>query len=127
MIGMLDIWSLSRSDHGTHMPCSDGFDWSASSDKNCQWYGTLKKLIKISDDNDCYYCINNTTYPIYVYYRSVKLVTIPNIYPLSYNLYTLLHFLILVTLHVLTHYSCIRIFCIPCILFHVYYVDIVTV
>jgi len=48
-------------------------------------------------------------------------------YPLSCHMYILLHFLILVTLYVVTHYSCIRILCIPCILFHVHHVDIATV
>jgi len=43
-IGMLVIWSLSHSDHGTHMPYSDGLGWSAGSGMNCQWYGTLEKI-----------------------------------------------------------------------------------
>ena len=42
--GTLVIWSLSRLNHGTRMPRSDGFDRSASSGTNYQWYGTLEKI-----------------------------------------------------------------------------------
>jgi len=42
--GTLVIWSLSRSDHGTRMPCSDGFGRSVGSSMNCQWYGTLEEI-----------------------------------------------------------------------------------
>jgi len=41
---MLVIWSLSHSDHGTRMPCSDGFGRSAGSGTNYQWYGTLEEI-----------------------------------------------------------------------------------
>jgi len=34
--GTLVIWSLSRSDHSTSMPCSDGFVQSADSGMNRQ-------------------------------------------------------------------------------------------
>jgi len=40
----LVIWSLSRLDHGTCMPCSDGFDWSTGSSMNYQWYETLEEI-----------------------------------------------------------------------------------
>ena len=45
---------------------------------------------------------------------------------LSCHLYTLLQFLIFVTIHVVIHYSCTCILCIQFIMFHVYPVDIVT-
>ena len=38
------IWSLSRLGNGTRMSCPDGFDWSADSSLNCQWYGTLEEI-----------------------------------------------------------------------------------
>jgi len=41
---MLVIWSLARSDHGTRMPGSDGFIWSAGFGMNYQWYGILKEI-----------------------------------------------------------------------------------
>jgi len=44
-------------------------------------------------------------------------------YPLSCHMYTLLYFLILVTIHVMTYYSCTRILCILCTLIHVYPAD----
>ena len=66
--GTLVIWSLSRSDHGTRMLCSDGFNWRAGSDMNCQCMGHWKKLIKISSSIDYYYCINCMMCVIYVYY-----------------------------------------------------------
>jgi len=34
-IGTFIFWSLSRSDHGTRMPCSDGLRWSAGFGMNC--------------------------------------------------------------------------------------------
>ena len=48
-------------------------------------------------------------------------------YPQSCHLYTLLHFLILIILHVVTHYSCICILCIAYLLFYVYVADFITV
>ena len=42
--GTLVIWSLSRLDNGTRRPCPDGFDWSAGSSMNCQWYKTLEEI-----------------------------------------------------------------------------------
>ena len=45
-------------------------------------------------------------------------------YSRSRRLYTLLHFLIFVTLHVVTHYWCT---CILCIAYMLLYVDIITV
>jgi len=77
-LGTLVIWSLSRSDHGTRMPCLDGFVWSAGSDMNCQWYETLRRLIKIPDDTDYYYCINHMTCSTHVYYCPFIFVTIPD-------------------------------------------------
>ena len=47
-------------------------------------------------------------------------------YPQSYHLYTLLHFLISVTFHVVKH-SCICILCIAYILLYVYVVAFITV
>jgi len=38
----LVIWSLSRSDNGTHMSYPDGFNWRTGSGLNCQWYDTLE-------------------------------------------------------------------------------------
>jgi len=34
-LGTLVIWSLSPSDHGTRMPCADGFVRSAGYGMNC--------------------------------------------------------------------------------------------
>jgi len=42
--GTLVIWSLSRLDNGTRMPSPNGFDWSAGSSMNCQWYRTLEEI-----------------------------------------------------------------------------------
>ena len=36
-----------------------------------------KRLIKIPDGTDCYYCISNITCPIHVYYCSILLVMLP--------------------------------------------------
>jgi len=44
MAGTLVIWSLSYSTHDTHIPCSDGFSWSAGSGINFQWYGTSEEI-----------------------------------------------------------------------------------
>ena len=41
--------------------------------------GHWKRLIKILGGTDCYYCINNMTCLIHVYYCVVVLVTIPDI------------------------------------------------
>ena len=40
--------------------------------------GHWKRLIKISGGTDCYYCINNMTCLIHVYYCVVVLVTVPD-------------------------------------------------
>ena len=75
--GTLIIWSLSRLDNGTRMPCRMGSTgvralvWTASG------MGHWKRLIKIPSDTACYYCINNMTYLIHVYYCVVVLVTVP--------------------------------------------------
>ena len=74
-----------------------------------------------------YYCINNMTCLIHVYYCSVVLITIPDI------LYTIMSLVYLVTLSDTCYtscgdtYSCTRILRIPYIMFHVYPVDTVTV
>ena len=59
-----------------------------------------KKLIKISSDTDCYYCINNMTYSIHVYHRSIILVTIPDI------LFIIMSHVYLVTLSDTCYTSC---------------------
>ena len=101
---MLVIWSLSYLDNGTRMPCPDGFDSSTGSSMNCQWYGIQKRLIKIPSGTDCYYCINNMTYLIHVYYCLVILVIRPDILPTSIShIYCALHvetlFIYMNTLH----------------------------
>ena len=48
-------------------------------------------------------------------------------YPHSCHMHTLLHFLIFVTLHVVTHYSCICVLCIAYMLLYVYVADFITV
>ena len=40
----LVIWSLSRLDNDTRMPCPDGFNWSVGSSMDYQWYGTLEEI-----------------------------------------------------------------------------------
>jgi len=39
---MLVIWSLSRSDNGTRMLCSDEFCWGTSFSMDCQRHETLQ-------------------------------------------------------------------------------------
>ena len=43
MLKMLAIWSLSHSDNGTRIPCSDGFSWGTGSSINCQWYNDTER------------------------------------------------------------------------------------
>jgi len=43
-LGELAIWSFSRSNNRTRMPCPDGFDWSTGSAVNFQWYEALKEI-----------------------------------------------------------------------------------
>ena len=66
--GTLVIWLLSRLDNGIRRPCPDGFDWSAGSSMNCQWYGTLEE----SDYNTRWYWLlllyKYMTCLIHVYY-----------------------------------------------------------
>jgi len=69
-------------------------------------WGHWKKLIKISSGIDCYYCINNITCSIQVYYRPFILVALLDI--LS-TIMTHEYFIF----HVETHYLCTRILCIP--------------
>ena len=35
---------ISRLNHGTRMPCSDGFGQSAGSGMNCQWFETSEEI-----------------------------------------------------------------------------------
>ena len=78
-LGTLVIWPLSRSDNGTRIPCSDGLArvrapvWTASG------IGHWKRLIKIPDDTYCYYCINNMTCSIHIYYYPFILVSFSGI------------------------------------------------
>ena len=71
--------------------------------------GHWKRLIKISGDTNCYYCINNITYSIHVYYCPFILVTLSTILFASCHMYNL-HFLY-------SHYSCTLILCI-----HIFFV-----
>ena len=68
--------------------------WAASG------MGHWKRLIKISDGTDCYYCINNMTCSIYVYFYSVVHVTISNI------LFSIMSSVYLVTLTDTCYTSC---------------------
>ena len=121
--GTLVIWSLSHLDNGTHIWMGlTGVRapvWTASG------MGHWKRLIKIPCGTDCYYCINNMTCPIHVSYWLLHLLLVLIIYPLSCYLYTLLHFLIHVTLSV--RYSCTSIFCIAYTLLYVYLANIIIV
>ena len=119
---------LSRLDNGTHMPCPDGLDWSAGSSMNCRGMGHWKRLIKIPSGADCYYCINHMTYSTHVsIIVPLSLLLFLICYPHSCHLYTLLHFLIFVILHVVTHYSWIYILRIAYMLLYVYFAYIITV
>ena len=105
-----------------------------------------KRLIKIPGDTDCYYCINNMICLIHVYYCWVVLVTVPVILStiifsvdfaylllfliidlLSCFMYTLLLYLVHVTLSVVAYDSCTCIRCIAYMLSSVYLADIITV
>ena len=112
--GTLVIWSLSRLDNGTRRPCPDGFNWSAGSSMNCQWYGTLEE---IDSNTRCYWLLLLSKchdLPDTCMYLLLFLI----IYPIACYLYTcyftwyMLHFLWWHTTHVL---HCIySVFCIPC-------------
>ena len=62
--------------------------------------GQWKRLIKIPCGTNCYYCINNRSFPRHVYYYSVVLITIPDI------LSTIVSLLYLVTLYIICYTSC---------------------
>ena len=53
--GTVVIWSLSRSDHGTRMPCSDWFGRSAAPVGTVSAMRHWKRFIKIPVSTDCYY------------------------------------------------------------------------
>ena len=78
-IGTLVIWSLSLLDMVPVCHVRMGSTgirvlvWTASG------MGHWKRLIKIPGGIDCYYCVNNITCPIHVYYCSVIPITIPDI------------------------------------------------
>ena len=122
--GTLVIWSLSRLDNGTRMPCPDGFDWSGAPVWTASGMGHWKRLIEIAGGTDCYYWINNMTClwinnmtcPIYVFYCLVVLVTVPDhlaaISILCYFTWYILHFLWWHTTHGYV-YSALHIFCFP--------------
>ena len=84
--------------------------------------GHWKRLIKIPGGTDCYYCINNMTCLIPVYYCIVVLVTVPDhlsathahVYfvPLSGSYYTFCCGTLLMYIYVL--YCIYSVFCIPC-------------
>ena len=84
-------------------------------------------MIKILGGTDCYYCINHLTCSTHGYYCPFLFVTLPDMLSTLMSPYTLLHFLIFVTRHVVTHYSCICILFIAYILLYVYVADFITV
>jgi len=53
----LAIWSFSHSDNGTRMLCPDGCGWNTAPVWTTTGMRHWKRLIKISGDIDCYYCI----------------------------------------------------------------------
>ena len=75
---ILVIWSLSRLNNGIRMPCPDEFEWGTGSSITASGMGHWKRLIKISGDTDCYYCINFLTCSTHVYYCPFIFVTIPD-------------------------------------------------
>jgi len=79
-----------------------------------------KRLIKIPGGTDCYYCINNITCLIHVYYCFVVLVTVPD------TLSTIMLHVYVVTLPGTCYTFCYStLLCIPCIvLFHIFFVHI---
>ena len=89
--------------------------------------GHWRRLIKIPGGTDCYYCINHMTYSTHVSYCPFIFVPIPDMLSTIMSPYTLLHSLIFVTLHVLTHYLCRCILRIAYILLYVYVADFITV
>ena len=76
--GTLVIWSLSRLDNGTRMPCPNGFSWSAGSNRTASGMGHWKRLIKIPGGTDCYYCLNHLTCSTHGYYSPFLFVTLPD-------------------------------------------------
>ena len=84
--------------------------WTASG------MGYWRRLIKIPGSTDCYYCIIHMICSTYVYYCPFLFVTIPDMLSTIMSHVYLLHFLIFVTLHVVTHYSWTHILCL-----HIFY------
>jgi len=78
---MFVIWSFSRSNNGTRMPCRMGSARVGAPVWTVSGMGHWKRLIKIPGDTDCYYRINNMTCSIYVYYYPFILVILPDILP----------------------------------------------
>ena len=122
--GTLVIWSLSSSDNVLvcHIRMVSARVrapvWTVSG----MWH--WKRLIKILGATDCYYCINNMTYSIHVYYYSFILVTFPAILftimshvyfaPLVFFTYTL--FMYIYTLHFI--YSLYHVFSVDTLLLY---------
>ena len=77
--GTLIIWSLSRSDNGIRMSCSDGFVWSRDPAWTASGMDTGRDWLKILGDIDCYYYINHMTCSIHIHYCSFIFVTLSTI------------------------------------------------
>ena len=121
--GTLVIWSFSRLDNGTRMPCRMGSTgvrapvWTASG------MGHWKRVIKIAGGTDCYYCINDMTCLVHICYLVIVHATLSDILLLVYLLLYLAH----VILSVVAYDSCTCLLCIAYMLFSVYLADIITV
>ena len=125
--GTLVIWSLSRLDNGTRRPCPDGFDWSAGSSMTASGMGHWKRLIIIPGGTDCYYCINNITCLIHVFYCLVVHVPVSD----HFAVIMLPVYVVTLPVHamhsVVASYSCTCIICIAYILSPVFRANIITV
>ena len=83
-------------------------------------------MIIIPGGTDCYYCINNMTCLLHVYYCLLVLVTVPDhLSAIMLHVYLLLC-LVHVTLSVVAYYSCTCILCIVYMPFSIYLADIMT-
>jgi len=119
--GTLVIWSLSRSDNGIHSHVRMGSSgvrapiWTASGMRH--W-----KILIISGGTAWYYCINQMTRSIHVYYGLFMLAKLLLSYLSSCHIYTL-HFLYSSQ----ACYSCTYILCISCIPHSMCFIHINTV
>ena len=88
----------------------------------CKTVSTSEGIqIKIPGGTDCYYCINNMTFLIHVYYCLDVLLLFLIIYPLSCYMYALLLYLFHAIPSEVAYYSCTCILCIAYILFCIVY------